>query len=249
MTTRSKRDTAKRATRNAQSLADDARRDSPLTAESVTEVTPKPRRRNPAVRNRDGEGSPFGNGKRYTADDKLRAVSAMLAQNREHPFSDASLAAARAAMGFDVPVSTLRQWNIAYHDKALSLLPAVNERAIVETTYNNLATSLVTLQTKLLTRATADDKINEAGLRDLVVSLGIVIDKMKAMIGLPTSTVLLNQQLSALCVRMGIPIDDVLSDVIAEARRRLDDEAAARRAKMLPGGEAAQIVDGDSDVT
>ena len=216
--------------------------------EPTTPVTNKARTK----REQTNGKSLSGNGKRYSDADKLRAVIAMLAQNREHPFSDASLSAARVEMGFAVPISTLREWHTSLHDKALAAIPQISDTTLAETTITNMLVSLLGIQSKLVNRINNQSVIDDAPLRDLMVGLGIVIDKLQRIAGIDTSTTVLVKQLDALCARMGVPIDDVLSDVIGAARTRLDDEAAARRPRardsgtMLAAGDTA--IDETSDI-
>jgi hypothetical protein len=164
----------------------------------------------------------------------------MYAANREHPFSDDAITKARAVLGIDVPISTLKQWQIAYAERALAVLPKRDDSAVVTGAYNAVLTNMAGIQAKVLGILNSDEKLNKAGVRELAILLGILYDKLERAAGIPPSTAIAIKRLQAICDSVGWNVDEILEDMILATQERLGI-AQPKRGTLSAGESGAGV--------
>lgn len=185
------------------------------SVEPAGTVGHKTHSRNPAA------GNGRSNGTRYSDAQKLTAVTAMYAANFQHPFSDDGLAAARAVLGINVPISTLKNWSDIYSERVIALMARPTDEQIVKGTQTAVMEHLFGIRDKLLEHLDNVDTVKAADFQRASVALGVVLDKIDQQAGIAPDTLIIVKQLSALFESAQWDVNLFLSDMLESTRIRL----------------------------
>lgn len=144
--------------------------------------------------------------------DKFKASAVVTLQGAGYPDNPHKLK--EIASSLNVPVRTLRRWY-------KSEVGAPSDK-IVQQEKRDMSNELRKLFFKLIDHALDDDVIDEMSGQQAVTSMGIVFDKMRLLMGLPTQIVGIMPEVVSALERAGENPEEVFKRLIERANARAD---------------------------
>lgn len=160
----------------------------------------------------------------YTKADKVRACTAALTANVDHPYSDVSVQAARDTINAPgLSKETLFNWMTECRDQVLGLmLPQQTTAEIVSETQESVLADMVAVRNMAIERLKRPDgKLNEASARDLAVIMGISQDHIHKLHKLSAERTARVYALIAACDRAHWDYDTFIEDMIVYVESKI----------------------------
>lgn len=162
-------------------------------------------------------------GQAFTQEDKAIAISAMLATNRDHPYSSDSVSAAAAALGVDaISKATLYKW---MQEMGPTIKASIEEQSLIKVaqeTYDNIRSQWSAIRKKTTDRILADEKKwDTATLRDLGIMAGIATDHERKATQFDDKILSQLTRLQINCNRLGLDAILILDEYNAALERHI----------------------------
>lgn len=159
-------------------------------------------------------------GPRYTLEEKLSAVTILVECGG---LTVEGINHARELLNSNTSLDTLNKWLHQYKAQVINasnaLVPIpLDVAATVETTRIQLAEKLTKILDKSLDRA--EQTVENAGYRDVMVGSGIALDKLRVMSSLTSSVEAKLKALAQECRTRHTTLDDLLDDVLNALRQQ-----------------------------
>lgn len=159
----------------------------------------------------------------YTEEEKIAVVALLVASGG---LTIEAIALARQRLNSNVSTSTLTRWLHTYRDRVIAASPALQPQpadlpGVVEKTRGEVATLLNDAFLKYARRLNQDDVADKAAARDAAVVMGIVYDKLEALISPYVEYHDQLKELDMLCRRAAFDMHHVLDDVIASVEKHV----------------------------
>lgn len=153
----------------------------------------------------------------YSTTEKIRACGAMLATNPEHPYSNASIEAAKQVLNApQLSNETLGKWMNEYRSEVEALLPGEPSKAqLVAAVKDEVLDLWTTARNKALTQLNTEGVIEKASARDLAVIGGITQDHIHKLHKLSAERTARIYALLDACQRVNYDYDTLIDDMIA----------------------------------
>jgi hypothetical protein len=121
--------------------------------------------------------------------EKIRAVTAMMTTNREHPLSTVALEAGYKALGHRVHHQTLSDWHKQYRETVIASLVLPTTSEIVQGTRNEILDDLHDVVRGGLSHAKKPETIAKATYYQAVMGAAVGLTKINEITGLPQDVV------------------------------------------------------------
>ena len=176
-------------------------------------------RRNPDSRGRTKPQPILRRAPRYTDAEKIAAVTTILELGG---MTAEAITAIRLRLNSNISTRTLGTWMSIYREQvqqarqAITTTPKpVNIVETVRSTQQNLASDLIDIQ-RMIVDSIKDNpqQVNEASLRDKMVSLGISTDKLEKWLFLRPGASERWHKLEVLCLRHNVDPDTMFDDFL-----------------------------------